>query len=385
MNKTKRAVSQLGFFNLARGCGILFVLLGHSINIFLPQLAAANTATITAVHAAANATTGIAASAATNAAAANPVIGSVIGGGVMAMFFFISGYGFFDRKIKKCISIQCKLLLKPYAVTAACILAAKALLAMIRQRSFLENGGEYILTFLLGLNAEGGGTFLGFPVESVSIFWFVLSLMNGWIVLNAIRRLKNKKLQKVLIAACLLGGYALTYIRSVWPFCLPTSLMTVAYLAFGKWMKENAMEEKKLSGIESLDLILPAAISFFAGNVDMIKGTWGLGLIDVYSTFAIGFLLVRLFVRIGKMNLKGKVITWIEAAGFNSIWIICIHAFEKIVFPWYRLGYVFAEHPVIGIAVCMILRCLLIFAIYQAVMKLRRIRWKSKKKKQTTR
>ena len=73
----------------------------------------------------------------------------------------ISGYGFYKRKPRKCFVIQRKLLLLPYCIVAAAVIISKFLLAVVRHRSFMENGGEFILTYLLGLNAEGGGTLWG--------------------------------------------------------------------------------------------------------------------------------------------------------------------------------------------------------------------------------
>ena len=68
----------------------------------------------------------------------------------MAAFFMISGYGFYKRKPHKCFAIQRKLLLLPYCIVAAAVIISKFLLAVVRQRSFMENGGEFVLTYLLG-------------------------------------------------------------------------------------------------------------------------------------------------------------------------------------------------------------------------------------------
>ena len=82
-NKSERAEG-LGYFNLAKGMGILLILAGHSITPVLAQMQ-----------------TGKIFSGA----------GSVLGGGVIAAFFMISGFGFYKRSMKKCFSIQCRLLL----------------------------------------------------------------------------------------------------------------------------------------------------------------------------------------------------------------------------------------------------------------------------------
>ena len=144
----------LGYFNLARGLGMVLILLGHSMNLYLPPEVYRNPGLGT---------------------------GTVIGGGIMAPFFMISGFAFYKRSPKKCFSIQKKLFLYPYIFVAGAVLLTKAGLAVLEKRSFLKHGGELVLTYLFGLNAEGGGKFFGIPIEAVSIFWFILALFGGWL------------------------------------------------------------------------------------------------------------------------------------------------------------------------------------------------------------
>ena len=66
----------LGYFNLARGLGMVLILLGHSMNLYLPPEGYRNPGLGT---------------------------GTVIGGGIMAAFFMISGFGFYKRSPKKYI------------------------------------------------------------------------------------------------------------------------------------------------------------------------------------------------------------------------------------------------------------------------------------------
>ena len=70
--------------------------------------------------------------------------GTVLGGGIIAAFFMISGFGFYKRTPKKCFKIQKKILLKPYAMVAAAVLtlAAAALTlaaAVLTTSSFMSS------------------------------------------------------------------------------------------------------------------------------------------------------------------------------------------------------------------------------------------------------
>ena len=144
MTRESNAYSTLGYFNLAKGFGMVLILLGHSITPFYPRPELSE---------------GLFSGA-----------GSVLGGGIMAMFFMISGFGFYSRSPKRCLRIQTKTLLLPYCITTAAILITKYLLSLIKNRPFGQNGAELALTYLLGLNAEGGHTLGGIAIESVSIF-----------------------------------------------------------------------------------------------------------------------------------------------------------------------------------------------------------------------
>ena len=64
----------LGYFNLARGLGMFLIILGHTMNLYRMEEK-----------------TGIFSG-----------MGSVVGGGIMAAFFMISGFGFFRRSFRKC-------------------------------------------------------------------------------------------------------------------------------------------------------------------------------------------------------------------------------------------------------------------------------------------
>lgn len=342
-NKSERAES-LGYFNLAKGMGILLILAGHSITPVLTQMQ-----------------TGKIFSGA----------GSVLGGGVIAAFFMISGFGFYKRSMKKCFSIQCRLLLRPYGIVAAAVLGTRGLLAILEQRSFLEHGGELVLTYLLGLNAEGGGTLLGIPIESVSIFWFVLALFVGWMIYNWVMQMKSPVRRTEMIVSCVILGYGLTLISKVWPFCLPMGLLAAGYLAAGRRMREKRLLERKLP-VWCMGILLGVAgISAAFGQVNIVACVWKLGIIDVAGSFCVGFLLLRLYAwfmkKQGDQEKTGRIRGLIEEVGFYSIWIVCLHAYEKIIIPWYRVYGILRAYPWLAVAICFIGRCLIMYGIYKGI------------------
>lgn len=343
----------LGYFNLARGLGMVSILAGHSLNPLrsVPETAGFFTGA-----------------------------GSILGGGIIAAFFMISGFGFYRRSPRKCLAVQKKLLLRPYYLTAAAVLITKLLLALLKRRSFLQHGGELVFTYLLGLNGEGGGQICGIPIESVSILWFILALFAGWLIYNGCLQLKSKWLRRGIIAGCVIGSYLMTLIAAVWPFCLPMGLLAAGYLAAGDYIRRNGFLEKKLPGWLWGSLILVVLICAAFGDVNIVAGVWGLGLLDVAGSFCAGFLLLRLYARWMQRDRQGRINGLLEEIGLHSIWIVCLHAYEKIIFPWYRVYEMLSGQPWLAAVLCFAGRCAVMYLLYRIIVCLNRY-WKRKRHK----
>lgn len=353
MANNPRKEEGLGYFNLARGLGMLIILFGHSLTPFMADVE--QTVSLFSGW------------------------GTVFGGGILVMFFMISGYGFYKRSPKKCFSIQKKLLLYPYWLVSAAIVITKVALAIIEQRPFKDHGGELILTYLLELNAEGGGELCGIPIESVGVFWFILALFGAWNIYNVIMQLKSEKMQNGLVVGCVILGYLLTLVSKVWPFCIPMTLIAVGCMDIGHRMREKHLLTRKLPVWFWGLMIVIVTVSAACGEVNMLGCVWKLGLVDVAATFCIGFLLLRLYACVMKREWNGKFAGILEEIGFHSIWLFCIHAYEKIIFPWYRVPNAFPNHPLLGIIFCLIGRWVIMYLLYRFAVSVRRI-WKKKRK-----
>ena len=347
----------LGYFNLARGLGMVLIIVGHSINrVRNMQMSA-----------------GIFGGA-----------GTILGGGIIAAFFMISGFGFYCRKPRKCFNIQKKLLLRPYFCVAAAVLITKFILAVIKKRSFFNHGGEMILTYMLGLNGEGGGSIGGIPIDSVSILWFILALFVGWMIYNGCMLLQSEWLRNIIVIFCVILSYILTLISKVWPFCFPMGLLAVGYLAIGDYIRKKQLLEKKIPWWTWIGILMIVFACAAFGNVNIVVGVWKLGLLDVLGSFCSGFILLQLYARFMKLNLNNRIIGLLEEIGFNSIWIVCLHAYEKIIFPWYRIYEMFPNEPWLAIILCFLSRCAVMYLMYRIVVVVRRIIKKTRRKEKIT-
>ena len=209
-------------------------------------------------------------------------------------------------------------------------------------------------------------------MESVSIFWFVLALFGGWLIYNGIVQITSDRLRVLLTASCVILGYVLTLISKIWPCCLPMALIAVGYLHAGAEMKERGLLEKEISwkwwGVILALILLSAAF----GQISIVACMWKLGLADVLATFCTGFLFLRIYAAYMRREHTGKLMAVLEEIGFNSIWIVCLHAYEKVIFPWYRLTDAMAFCPAAGVLICFAARCIVMYIMYRIVMFLHR-------------
>ena len=347
MTREPEAYTTLGYFNLAKGLGMVLILLGHSITPFYPRPDFSGDLFSGA--------------------------GSVLGGGIMAMFFMISGFGFYSRSPKRCLRIQTKTLLKPYLVTTGAILLTKLLLSLIKDRSFDENGGELVLTYLLGLNAEGGHDLGGIPIESISIFWFILSLYGSWLLYNGFFRIKSNLWRTICIIACVLSGYMLTLISRIWPYCLPMVLLSTGYLAAGFEIRQKKLLDRKLP-VWFWGIILVITISCAAfGGVNIVACHWRLGILDVAGSFSVGFLLMKAYHAFMRQGLQSPLTRLLEAVGLHSVWIVFLHGYEKVIIPWYRLRALFPSVPALSAATCFLGRCAVIYVMFRLLSRINRL------------
>lgn len=357
MRNAPEKYNSLGYFNLARGLGMLLILAGHSVVPFI------------------------------GVSIGEPGLfsgaGSVIGGGVMAMFFMLSGFSFYSRSTKKCLSMQTKLLLKPYYMVVLALIAARTLLTLVRGRPILDLFKEILLTYMLGLNAENSSALIGEPIKSITILWFILALFVGWIVFNSICRVKDKRLRQVLIAACIVLSWVLTLISKAWPFCLPMGMLAAGYLAAGYFIKQRNLLTAKLPAWVWCLMVCVTLLSCAFGMVDIGAGIWQLGLLDVAATFCIGFILLRAYAWFMELELHAPAIQLLERIGNRSIWIVFLHAFEKTIFPWYRLNSLFPHSPWLNTIICFVCRSAMIWVMYRMLTWINRNTRKKRKRKIT--
>lgn len=354
INREKRMTDTLGYFNFARGIGIIFVVFGHTLKFFV------------------------------SSEISDQVFGNAlvsIGSAVMAMFFMVSGFGFRSKKIKKAILEQANMLLLPYAVTAGLILAAKLTLSILKHRSFMEYGGENVIAYLLALNKGYEGTILGMPVSNIAMMWFFWALFGGWNIYNAITRMDDVKKQYALVGFCVVLSFPMVYFSKVWPFVLPHMLQAVGFICVGKLVRDTDFLEKKQNPLVYIAIAVPAMITLAFGGVDIYTCMWKLSIIDYVGILCLGVLILKMFSMIQNMQFKSKIYGMISLLGINTLEILCIHAFDEKVIPWYNWLHFFTGREWLGVIVYAFVRTCFIFVAFKLVKFIQHKFFKKKKKK----
>ena len=204
---------------------------------------------------------------------------------------------------------------------------------------------------------------MGLEVDNVAMFWFFWSLFGGWIIYNKIASVRRAKIRYLSVAVCVVLGWLLTCVSNVWFYCIPNMLIAVGYLFIGHQMREFAfLERDKYPVCIFVGAIILAVVTLFFGSVHMYQNEWKLGPIDILGTGCIGILYIIFFTWMRRHLNENFMVRVVNNIGFNTLWILCIHAFEEKVFPWYRLRYLFMEKEIFAVSVCFILRCMVIFA-----------------------
>ena len=276
--------------------------------------------------------------------------------------------------IGKCIQQQLRALLKPYCITAVCTSLLHLLCHYMAFHYFPSSVTETLKVaggFLLGLPHTT--TYAGQQFFSTGPMWYLLSLLIGWVLLDAILNIFPEKYTHWAVLGIMLLGWGTTLVWEL-PFSLSQGAVIVPYLYIGYLAKKNRWLDKPLPRRTLYILLggtaLTAVGALLAQSTDCISmGEWTLGPLSILLDAATGFLFIHLFMRLNRFT--GPIAQGLQAIGRNSLNIFCIHTVELIAIPWYLFAAHFTDHPLRG----MLLQNVIAFAsigLVCALLNLRR-------------
>ena len=352
---TKKKKINLSSFDLVKGLGIIAVVLMH----MLPQYDLQRVAPLGWLYKGLN----------------------MLSAGVMPMFYIASGYSFKEKPAGKMAKKAFSELIKPYL----CVMVAVGIFfPLCHYLTFrwlpgaLHESTRFVLAFALGV-ATSGKEFLGYTLYECSVVWFLLSMFVAFNLLNQILRVKNVRLQLLLIALCTALGFILHHFGFIY-YCIPQGLMATGYCYLGYLVKKHkVLTENTLPKWAWAVLAIAAIIQAFYGEVNIAHGTYKLGLFDYLAAGGAGLLYLALGVKCG--DLEWKLLEPIKAIGVYTYWIICIHSAEQTCIPWYRWSALWTDHQLRGFAGEVVIKAAIYITVCFFLKKLTQLKYKKAKQK----
>ena len=343
----RRAANSLGMFDLLKGVGMLTIVFAHTGELYPMG----------------------------DASHINPLTFCMFAyrESLMAAFYIASGYGFRKRSIGKCIDQQFKTLLKPYIYTG---IATTVFHFIIHYSLFgsLHNATYETYKVLGGfaLGLPHTATYFGQLFFSCGPMWYLLSLLIGWVLLDAILNIFPEKYTHWAVLGIMLLGWGTTLVWEL-PFSLSQGSVSVPYLYIGYLAKKRRLFETPLSGRAKAGLIA-SALGVVAGvlltqSTDCVSlGEWTMGPLSILLDGAVGYGIIRLFLK-WQRRVDGPISHAIEWVGRRSLFIFCIHTVELTAIPWYLMAAKYADHPVQGMLLQFVFSLVSIFAVTELLMR----------------
>lgn len=337
--------SNLTMFDLAKGIGIIFIILGHTRELVFGS--------------------------SLGSGAKVEIISAIIGlfflYGLLPMFFIASGYGFRISNPKNTLKKQLYFLFKPYVIVAFFTLLVSLLRLLLSSAYKPEDFWWTMLPFAFANAHEG--KIGSIAINSIGPVWFGLALGIAWIVLNAILNVKNKKIQNTLLVLMLIAGYVF-YKFDLYFYSLAQIVSVFWFIYAGYIIREKKIfikENKKTRVAYFVGAIVFIILAIFNGfTINIATNNWGNNyVIAMILSIISGIIILRLFLAfnqyaIGKFKL-------IKEIGRNTYIIFYIHAFEYLALPWGEIVSLLPDNKIIRFIIIALLRCWVIFTIYKVI------------------
>ncbi len=327
-------LNTIGMFDLSKGILMLMVLLGHSITLFLKYWELKDISVWGVVPL---------------------LLVRVFSYGLIPMFFIMSGYGFRKQKGARRIRNRTSFLLKAYVLVAVAVISLAVLKAVLQGNSVVSALQYQGFPFLLGI-CPGETEVFGFYTSSIGPLWFLVALLVSWISLNLLFRLESEGIRVVLLVTLVAACTQLPF-YAVIPFCIIQSVCCSGYMYIGYCMKETKIMAQGLSKQAYVILILVFMCALPFGNVEVSQNVWKLGFFDYVVSAIAGVLFCMWSIHLER--LKGRFAKELRWFGKNSLYILCIHTIEYLVFPWDRVAIKFGENTIVGIIALFFVRVII--------------------------
>lgn len=269
---------------------------------------------------------------------------------LMPIFFITSGFWMKKQKLKKGLTGNCRLLLKPYAITLAVILSIG-----FAHRLIQNNLQEWIELFLIPsvLVKSGADTRIG-------AMWFVFALFIGWSLYYLLINIKSEKIQG--IAVLILGIFGGLSMAWELPFQISQGCAAAFWVYAGFRIKKGKLFEIKLPWYAYVGMGIWWALSVVWGSMDLAFYDVKYGIFSIVGSLCGSFLVIKVFIQLNLIE-NPIVIGCMDKVRFigrYTMWILCIHSIESAIVPWKILFRFVDQNTWMGCAVQLVCRTVLI-------------------------
>ena len=323
------AKKRIEHIDIAKGIAILFVIIGHTIP--------------------------------------DGIVKNIIYSFHMPVFFFLSGFFFKPRPIKKLLARNAKRLLLPYAVTAGAITVLCTLKKLVK----LDLAGgvavfkQYVLASLYCSGVDMPlyqGASLTIP--DIGGIWFLPALFIAFVILNPVVRYRHGFVI-VAVLACL-GAFTK---ELIWlPFSIQSAMVCTVYMYCG-WAFRNYDIFQKFDRpiIWCAAVICWISGAIIAGANIAASVTFETGVLNFVVAF-LGILVIHKLSMIVDAHggvAKKMLLFW----GRETLFILCIHITETKVLPWWEVRHKIVDtRPFLDLTVILGFICLKMLIAYLGVM-----------------
>lgn len=247
----------------------------------------------------------------------------------MPLFFLISGYFLSDKlSVEEMARKKAKQLLIPYVFTCICIL-------ILSIATDLYHNCEVVYNFTLWAYASfygSGAEYLEpFWIKAIGAIWFLLAMFFAVLI---VRYAIQTKYAALLIGGAAYVGYATTPI--VWlPFSIQAGAMASFFVYIGYCAKKEKILEKKPSLIVLFAALLVWIFCIIDGELYMVSNTYKNGMLDIIGAVCATYVILILCKKFASVKWIATILTFY---GKNTLIFLCFHLIELNMFPWTRVS-----------------------------------------------
>lgn len=281
---------------------------------------------------------------------------------MMPLFFVTSGYWMKKKSISAGLKTSCQYLLKPYVITVVLMD-----LVALAHRALTHQMDEWLQIFLIPSVLVSQYSRDG-EITRIGPMWFIFALFLSWCLFYLVIQIKEEKVQ---IALAVLSGIAATVLLPMnLPFQIGQGCIGFFFLYAGYQIKKKKLLDKQLPVWGWAVLVILWAAAAWFGTMDLAFGDAKGGILTACGCICGVFIMIRIFLHVNLW--ENKLTDALKWVGRYTMWILCIHSFEKAVFPWKILFRFVDEYSIAGVIAQFVLRFIMIWIIVQIMIRMQK-------------